>query len=247
MATSRIELLKVPLDIVPPEELESTILDLLSRNGPQHIMLVTLWDLLRARRKGEYRTMVKEAALVLPVSKSLVSGARFLRKTVPYRYHPFNFVIATLTALENYRKSLYLFGAHQRSLLQAERNVRSTFPGLSVVGRYAGYYHRSMERNIMTAIAKAHPSFLIVGDGVPGGARWIFRNRSRLHSGVFLWNDEVIDVFSERRRRVSADLFDKGLDYLPQILKNPLRIFRIFQYLWYTTLLLFSRIFRSAS
>lgn len=247
MATTRINFLKVPLDIVPPEELEATILDLLSRNGSQHIMLVTLWDVLRARRKGEFRSMVTDAALVLPISKSLVGGARFLKKQVPYRYHPFNFIISALTVLDGYRKSVYLFGAHQQSLLKAERNVKSTFPGLSIVGRYTGYFHRNMERNIMTAISKSHPSLLLVGDGIPGGQRWIYRNRSRLHSGIFLWNNEVIDVFSERKRRVSEALFDRGLEYLPLVVKNPLRIFRIFQYIWYTILLLFSRLFRSAT
>ncbi len=247
MATTRIELLKVPLDIVPPEELESTILSLLERNGPQHIMFITLWDLLRARRKGEFRSMVLDAALVLPLSKSLISGARFLHKPVPHRYHPFNFIISSLTVLESYCKSLYLFGAHQRSLMLAERNVRSTFPGLSVVGRYAGYFHRTMERNIMTAISKAHPSLLLIGDGIPGGRRWIFRNKSRLHNGLFLYADDVIEVFADRKRRVSEELFEKGLEYLPSVLKNPLRIFRIFQYLWYTILLLFSRLFRSST
>ncbi len=210
-------------------------------------MFLSLWDFLRARRKGDFRSMVLDAALVLPLSKSLISGARFLQKPVPHRYHPFSFIISSLTVLEAYCKSLYLFGAHQRSLLQAEKNVRSTFPGLAVVGRYPGYFHRNMERNIMTAITKAHPSLLLIGDGVPGGRRWVYRNRSRLHNGLFLWSNDVIDVFSERKRRVSEDLFEKGLEYMPLVLKNPLRIFRIFQYLWYTILLLFSRLFRSAT
>jgi len=54
-------------------------------------------------------------------------------------------------------------------------------------------------------------------------------------------------VFADRKRRVSERLFERGLEYMPQILKNPLRIFRIFQYLGYTILLLFSRLFRSSS
>ena len=37
---------------------------------------------------------------------------------------------------------------------------------MSIVGRFAGYYHKSMERNILTAIVKANPSLVIVGDGI---------------------------------------------------------------------------------
>ncbi len=247
MAVERIEFLKVPLDIVAPEELESVVLDLLARDEPQHIMFVSLWDLLRARRKGEFRVMTQKAALVIPTSKSVLRGIRFLRKDVPVRWQPFDLIIGTLSVLEKYYKSLYLLGGQHRSLIQAERNVRSTFPKLSVVGRFAGFYHRSLERNILTAINKAHPSLVLVGDGIPGGQRWLIRNRNRLHNGLFIWNPDVIDIFSERKRRVSERTFSRGFEYLPQIAKNPLRIFRFFQYLWYNVILLYYRLFRTAA
>ena len=247
MAVERIDFMKVPLDIIAPEDLEPVVLELLARDECQHIMFVSILDVLKARHRGEFRNMVLKASLVIPTSKSLIRGARFLKKKVPVRWQPFNFIIGTLGSLEKYYKSLYLLGAQHRSLLQAERNVRSTFPKLSVVGRFAGYYHKSMERNIQTAIGKANPSLVIVGDGVPGGQRWIHRNRAKLHNGIFIWNHDVIDIFSERKRRVPEKTFERGLEYFPQILKNPLRIFRIFQYLWYNILLLYYRLFRIAA
>jgi N-acetylglucosaminyldiphosphoundecaprenol N-acetyl-beta-D-mannosaminyltransferase len=247
VAVERIEFLKVPLDIVAPENLEGVILDLLAKDEPQHIMFVSLWDVLRARRKGDFRAMVQKAALVIPTSRSLLRGINFLKKSVPVRWQPFDLIIGTLSVLEKYYKSLYLLGGQHRSLIQAERNVRSTFPKLSVVGRFAGFYHRSLERNILTAINKAHPSLVIVGDGIPGGQRWLIRNRNRLHNGLFIWNPDVIDIFSERKRRVSGRTFARGMEYLPQVAKNPLRIFRFFQYLWYNVILLYYRLFRTAA
>ncbi len=238
--------MRVPLDIVPPEDLEQTILELLSREGPQQIMLVSLWDVLRARRRGEFRSMVTSAALVLPVSKSLIRGAAFLKKKKPVRYYPFSLLISVLGTLEKYYKTLYLLGGQHRSLMQAERNVRSTFPHLGIVGRFAGGYHRTMEKNILTAIAKAQPSLVLIGDRMPGGQRWVHRNRKNFRTGIFLWSRDVIDVFSDRKRRVSEKTFERGLEYFPLLLKNPLRFFRIFQYLWYNILLLAYRIFRTA-
>ena len=247
MAVERVDFLKVPLDIVPPEDLESTILELLSRNAPQHIMTVSLWDVLHARHRGEFRSMVTDAGLVIPTSKSLLRGMYFLKKKKAVRYQPFYLIIDILGILEKYYKTAYLFGAQHRSLLQAERNVHSTFPHLGIVGRFAGYYHRSMERNILTAIKKAQPSIVLLGDGIPSGQRWIYRNRSNLHPGLFIWDADVIDIFSERKKRVSEKTFERGLEYFPQIVKNPLRIFRFFQYIWYNILLLFYRLFRASS
>ncbi len=244
MAVQRLNFLNVPIDVVPEAELEPVLLDLLTRNTPQHIMLVSLWDVLRARRRGEFRAMVDKAALVLPVSRSIVRGARFLKKTPPIRHYPFSLIISVFDILERYCKSAYLFGAHTRSLIKAERNVRSTFPGLSIVGRFAGYYHKSMEKNILTAIVKAQPSVALLANGIPGGQKWIHRNRNRLHGGLFIWNADVIDIFSERKRRISEKTFERGLEYFPLVFKNPLRILRIFQYMWYNILLLYYRIFR---
>lgn len=239
--------MKVPLDIIPPEDLETVVMGLLGRDEPQHIMMVSIWDVMRARHRGEFRNMVLKAALVIPTSKSLIRGARFLKKRIPVRYQPFNLIIGTLGILEKYFKSLYLLGAQHRSLLQAERNVRSTFPKLSVVGRFAGYYHKSMEHNILKAITKANPSLVIVGDGIPGGQKWVHRNRAKLHNGIVIWNQDVIDIFSERKRRVSERTFERGFEYFPLVVKNPLRIFRIFQYLWYNILLLYYRLFHTAA
>jgi N-acetylglucosaminyldiphosphoundecaprenol N-acetyl-beta-D-mannosaminyltransferase len=247
LAIERIDFLKVPLDIVPLEDLETIVLDLLSKDEPQHIMLMSLRDVMRARHRGDFRNMVLNAALVIPTSKSLIRGARFLKKKVPVRYYPFNLIIDVLGILERYYKSLYLLGAQQKSLMRAERNVRSTFPKLGVVGRFTGHYHKNMEHNILTAIVKANPSLVLVGDGIPGGQKWIHRNRAKLHGGLFIWDRDVIDIFSERKRRVSERLFDRGYEYLPMVARNPFRFFRIFQYLWYNILLIMYRLFRTAA
>ncbi|MBN1616734.1 MAG: WecB/TagA/CpsF family glycosyltransferase [Spirochaetales bacterium] len=244
MAVERIHLLKVPLDIVHEEDMEEMVLALLSRDGPQHIIMLSLWDFMRARHRGEFQSLVSKAALVIPTSRALVRGARFLKKTAPVRYQSFSFIINVLGILERYYKTLYLLGGNNRSLMQAEKNVRSTFPHLGIVGRFAGHYHRSMERKIQTAIVKAHPSLVIMGNGIPGGQRWIYRNKSKLHSGIFFWDADVIDIFSERKRRVSDKTFERGHEYLGQIVKNPFRILRFFQYLWYNLVLLYYRLFR---
>lgn len=246
MAVERIKFLGLFLDVLKEEDIDKTIMDLLAeqREGPKQIMLVTLWDFLKAKHNGEFRSMLENASLVIPISKSLVGGAAFLRKNPPVRYEPFTFIISVMGVLEKYLKTVYFFGGRNTNLQKAEKNTHSTFPNLRIVGRIPGFYPRAMEKNIKTAIVKAQPSFVIVGGGVPGKQRWIYRNRNQLHNGLFLWDNTIIDIFSERKKRVSPALFNAGFEYLPQVFKNPLRIFRFFQYMWYNVLLLFYRLFK---
>jgi len=102
-------LLKVPIDIVPPDELHDILFRLMPREKKpwqkeksMDIVLLSLWDLLRARRSRKYMEYVFNAALVIPISKSLVSGAKFLTGKTVYRYMPFKFVISILTCLEKH-------------------------------------------------------------------------------------------------------------------------------------------------
>ena len=244
MSVKRINFLNVPLDVLKEEDIEETVMALLQKQGPQQIIFMTLWDVLKARHNNEFRSMVQNAALCLPLSKSLIRGAAFLKKDIPVRRQQFSIIIKFLNVIDAHYKSLYLFGGRQESLLKAEKNVKSTFPGIRIVGRFSGYYRKSIEPHIISAMAKAEPSIVIISSGIPGGRKWVYRNREHFKSGIFIRDASVIDIFSKFKNRPSEAAFEKGYDYLIQILKNPFRMFNIFRYFWYNILLLFYRLFR---
>ena len=200
MAAKRIDLLSVPVDIIQGEELEEEILAMLAKPSAKQIVFLSVWDLLRARINAEYLVALRNADLILPVSKSIIRGAKFLKMPVPQRYNQFDAVIKVLGILDRHYKSLFLFGAHKKSLMTAERNVRFTFPGLQIVGRYVGYYPKDAEKNITQAIFKASPSLVLIGSGIKKGVLWVHRRRNVFNNSIFLWYSDVIDIFSSRKK-----------------------------------------------
>jgi len=243
----RVSFLKVPIDIVEPDQLGRVAFLLLAEGKEQNIVLLSVWDLLRARRNAEYRDYIKKAALVIPISKSIVRGIRFLTGKQAVRYMPFNFVISLLTMLENQEYSSYLLGSKKRILIKIEKNLRETFPGLRIVGRYPGSFRRQEEPIIIEAIRKSSPSLLLVGKGVRGGERWIARNGSKLGKGMRLWCSDLFDVFAERKRHPSRTSFDLGLEWIGYCLQNPVKLLRIFPFMYYNLLLLIYKIFKVGS
>ncbi|MDR0910715.1 MAG: WecB/TagA/CpsF family glycosyltransferase [Spirochaetaceae bacterium] len=239
----RIRLLKIPLDIVTQEQLPWTILRLLQTKAGGNIVLLSLWDLLKARRNAEYRKFVQEASLVLPISKSLVSGAKFLTGKTPARYMPFNFVVSLLSILEKSEYSLYLLGGSQKVLEKTEKNIRQTFPRIRIVGRHRGRIKKIQEASLIEAIHKAAASILLVAKGVRGGEKWIVRHEGRLNKGFRLWCSDLFEVFADKKRRPNQGIFDSGLECLTYIAKNPLKILRFFPYMYYKILLLIYKIF----
>jgi N-acetylglucosaminyldiphosphoundecaprenol N-acetyl-beta-D-mannosaminyltransferase len=220
------------------------VYELLASGKGQNIVLLSLWDLLRARRSGEYRSYIQGAELVIPISKSLISGVKFLTGKKAVRYMPFDFVVHLLTTLEDREFTLYLLGGSRQVLRKTEKNIRQTFPRLRVVGRFFGAFRRQEEATILEAIRKASPSLLLVGKGVRGGEHWISRNSGQLNQGLRLWCSDLFDVFVERKRRPSRLTFDRGLEWIGYCFQNPLKFLRIFPYFYYKLLLLTYRFFR---
>jgi len=239
----RVNLLKVPVDIISPDQLGPFVYDLIKEEKEHNIVLLSLWDLLRAMRSGEYRTYVLRASLVIPISKSIISGVKFLTGKKAYRYMPFDFIVSILTILENREFSCYLLGGKIKVLLKTEKNIRQTFPRLRIVGRFPGHFRRQEEATIIKAIKKASPSLLLVGKGIRGKERWIARNNLSLGKGMRLWCSDIYDVFAERKKHPSRAAFDSGLEWIGYCFQNPLKFFRIFPYFYYKIILLINKLF----
>ncbi len=240
----RVKVVNIGVDVVSSDSLEELVKGMLEDGGRHQIVFLSLRDLLKARHNSELMRTVKEASLVIPISRGIVSGAKFLGRELPERYMPFEFVIKLLGILERLKRSVYLLGGRPADLQVAASNLRASFPGLSIVGRCAGYYTRPMEKNIVIAIKKASPSLVLVGTGLPGRARdpWVANNKRNFHSGIYLWCGECFDIFSGRREKPARRSWERGTDSLHELPRKPWRLFRGFLYLYYALLLVIHRI-----
>lgn len=236
--------MRVGIDALEEEQIAPAVEQLVAAGKTTQIVLVRWWDFMRARARRSYRACLREADLVIPVSRSLVFAAKLLRGVRPARYMPFDLVIRILGALEERSHSLYVLGGTPRTIRIVEQNLRETFPGVRFVGRYSGYYGKQLEADIITAIRKAAPDFVLIGPGVPGGERWVSRNRGSLCPGIFLAAPDVFDIFADRRQRGSRKAFQRGLDFVPDLLRRPWRLLRFFVYLWFVLMLGVFKLFR---
>ncbi len=240
----RVKIVNVPVDVVHEDELEETIKGMLADGDRHQIVLLTLWDLLKARHNAEMRRTVKEASLIIPVSKGIVRGARFLHRELPVRFMPFEFVIRLLGILEKYKKSVYLLGNRPEELQVSAGNLRASFPSLGIVGRCAGYYPKGMEKNIILAIRKASPSLLLAGYGLPARDTWVANNKRNFNAGIYLWCGDCFDIFSGKRNKPSRAAWENGTESLPAVMSHPWRVFRGLRYFYYAILLVVHRLRR---
>lgn len=249
MAVKRIEILGVPVDVCPPEKLESEILEIMAKPGTKQIVFLNIWEMIKASKKGskagaELNECLKNADLILPVSKSILKAAKRMKLEVPERYNPFHTTIRILSILDHNYRSLYLLGDKQKALQAAESNLRDTFPGIQIVGRYLGFFGKKMEENVVQAIYKSSPSLVLLGDGIKEKNLWPYNRKEKFSSSMFLYYKDAIGIFAERKRRVDDNTFEKGREIYGEVLRNPLKIFLIFPYIGFRLRLFWNRIFR---
>jgi N-acetylglucosaminyldiphosphoundecaprenol N-acetyl-beta-D-mannosaminyltransferase len=240
MEIERVTIAGIPVDNLREETFEDTVYALAEGKQVRQVIFLSLWGLMRARRDKEFRRCV-ENALVIPISKGIQKGAKFLKKEIPARYMPFDFMIRFFAALEARGRSLYILGGRPAELRSIEQNLKQTFPGLKIVGRYTGYYPKSKERDICTAIKKASPHCVFIGPGIRGKEKWVSRHKASFASGVFVWSVQVMDIISGKKAKVSRETFQKGLEFVPELVRRPWRVMRGIVYLYYAFLLIIYR------
>lgn len=244
MAIERINLLGVPVDICEPQNLENEVMEIMAMPGTKQIIFLSIWDLFKARHNEDFAECLKSASLILPISKSILRGAKFLKKNVPVRYNPFNASIQILSIMDSHYKSIYLLGSSKKTLQQAEVNLRDTFPQLKIIGRYVGYYSKNAENSLVEAIFKSKPDLVLISDGIQEKNCWAYHRRNSFSSSIFLYYKDAFGIFSERIKRVKEKTFDRGHEIFVEILHNPFKIFLLFPFLWYILVLVWYRLFR---
>ncbi|MCL2480083.1 MAG: WecB/TagA/CpsF family glycosyltransferase [Spirochaetaceae bacterium] len=239
----KIDVIGIPVDALTYEELEAKVKELLADQKKHHILFLSLRDIVMAKFKRELRTNIETASLILPTSSYICSGAKFLKRAyIPQKIYTFEFIIKLLGAIENNGKSVYLLGGKRDVLQVTESNIKSSFPGLNIVGRCTGFFPKEMEKNIITAIKKASPALVLAGTGLPRKRYWVTRHKSFFNPGIFLWVDKAFDIFVGKKSKPARTTGGIFLEKAGRLIRNPLRIFNIFIYILYFILLLYYKI-----
>lgn len=242
MKPKRIRFLKVPVDNIDRENLSHYLENLLKAGGRHQIVLLSTKKLFKARRNRDFMRCLNEAALVLPVSSGITKGLKFQKKGNITRYNPYELIIQIFMVVEKLRKTAYLLGGHPEDLKEAEKNLKISFPNLKIFGRFAGYFKKDVEDNVVLAIKKSAPALLFVGRGIKGSEVWITEHKNQFNDGLYIYADNFLEVFAGREKRVSKELFNMGLENMSGVIYKPWLLFRIFSFLYFKFLVLFYRI-----
>ena len=242
MNKTRIYVLGLPIDIVNNNCLPELIEELYRMPGNKQILLLNFHDFMKAQFNLNFRKIVFNSALILPVSRKIIWAAKFLRLQKPYLYYPYDFIIRLLGILEEKSHSVYLLCSDSRGVKRVESTVRNTFPKIRIVGRYTGHFRTDEAKDIITAIKKSSPALLLAGKSLKRRQAWLNDKANQINTGISIWEGSFADVFAGRKQKPNYECYNPIRGLFVLIIK-PWRIFRIFTYIIFYIRVFFQRIF----
>ncbi|WP_166173398.1 WecB/TagA/CpsF family glycosyltransferase [Rubrobacter tropicus] len=157
-------------------------------------------------------------------------AAKILGGSLPERITYADWLPRLATFAESEGLSLFFLGARPGVAEKAARRLRSTRPGLEIVGIHHGFFDHaanSPENGAVVAeINAAGPDLLLLGLGMPLQERWLMENLENLNVGAALTGGAFLDYAAGNLRRGPRLLTDNGLEWLARLLVEPRRLWR---------------------
>lgn len=126
--------------------------------------------------------------------------------------------------------NIFFLGATEDVLTNIRQRMSIDYPNLRVVGTFSPpyklvYSHEEV-KDIISKINTAKPDVLWVGMTAPKQEKWIYLNKDQLDVKFIGAIGAVFDFYAGRVKR-SHPIFQRlGLEWLPRLAREPLRLWR---------------------
>jgi N-acetylglucosaminyldiphosphoundecaprenol N-acetyl-beta-D-mannosaminyltransferase len=223
----RIRILGISVDNVVEAEAIKRIIGFVAENRPHQVVTVNPEFVMEAQHNRPFRRVLAAADLATPDGFGLLLAARLRGNAFRGRVTgvALTALIAACAAERGW--SLYLLGAAPGVAERAAAVLQRSYPGLHIVGCFAGSPRPSDERDIQERIIAAQPTVLLVAYGHPAQELWIARNQPLLRVPVAIGVGGVFDYLAGETLLAPAWMRRAGLEWLYRLIRQPRRWRRI--------------------
>ena len=217
-------ILGVPVHAVTMAETLALIEGYMAAPGLHQIATVNPEFVMAAQSDDEFRRVLAAADLCLPDGVGLLYAARRTGRRLPERVpgSELVYLLAERAAARGW--PLFLLGAAPGVAEEAAAVLGGRFPGLRVVGTYAGSPDPAEDEALVARVNASGATLLYVAYGAPRQDKWIARNRGALTTvRVAIGVGGSLDFITGRAVRAPRWLQRLGLEWLHRLVKEPWR------------------------
>ncbi|MGM0123797.1 N-acetylglucosaminyldiphosphoundecaprenol N-acetyl-beta-D-mannosaminyltransferase [Enterococcus sp. AZ194] len=218
----------IPVDALTYEQIVNDVPIYLTNNKKMTAISVNPQIVTEAKKYPEIVSFINQSTHRIPDGIGIVLVSKLTKGPITTRVAGIELMTKFLAYANEYKKSVFFYGAKPEVIADAAKNIQEQYPDLVVAGAIDGYTNLT-EEEIIQQINQQQPDFLFVGLGFPRQEQWLARNVDRLKVSIFQDVGGSFDVFSGHVKRSPQFFIDYHLEWLYRSLSNPKRIGRIFQ------------------
>ncbi len=218
-----VSILGVRADDVTYAETLDLVAAYITARAPRQVATVNPEFIVAAQSDAAFRDILSHTALNLPDGIGVLWAARRLG-------HPLRERVAGVDVTERIAQragregwKIFLLGAAEGVAHRVAEAWRTRYPGISLVGAYAGSPRAEEEEAIVERIRAAQPDVLFVAYGAPAQDKWIARNLRRLGVPVCMGVGGAFDFIAGVTRRAPRWMQRLGLEWLHRLIRQPWR------------------------
>ncbi len=190
---------------------------------PHQICTVNPEFVMEARRNPSFAAVLEGADLCIPDGVGLLWAAKRAGQPLPERVTGSDGVplIAERAARKGWR--LFLLGAGPGVAERAAEVLTARYPGLQVVGAYAGSPRDEDAADILARIHAARPDVLFVAYGHPKQDFWIAKHGAAANVPTMMGVGGSLDFLVGVQKRAPAWIRRINLEWLYRLITQPWR------------------------
>lgn len=184
-----------------------------------------------SRGDRDFRAALKQSDWLIPDGAGVVLASRLLKGRIRERVTGSDIFREVMHRLERVGwKSVFFLGAAQKTLEEIRAKVNREFPNVRVAGTFSppfkSQYSESETQAMVDAVNASGADVLWVGMTAPKQEKWIHQNRHRLSVKFAGGIGAVFDFYVGNVKRSHPAFQAMGLEWLPRLIQEPLRLWR---------------------
>lgn len=213
-------------------EIVRSVMDGLTRSAAtEYLCCANPHSIVVAEKDTAFKDALQNAAILLPDGQGIVVAAAILGRPTCRKVAGYDFFYQLSAALDDAGGCKYFFlGATQQVLKKIEKKVKEEFPRIEICGLwsppFAENFSEADNAAIISAVNEAAPDVLWLGLTAPKQEKWIYTYRDRLKVPFAAGIGAVFDFYAGNKQRSGQFWIDRGLEWLPRLLREPGRLWK---------------------
>lgn len=230
LALDTVRILGVDVNKLSIDDLLVYILGVIYEKQKAIIANVNSFALNLAYEQPKFRKFLNQSDIVFCDGVGVQLGAKLLKKQIPYRYTPPDWIPLLSQICVEHDFTMYFLGAKPGVVEVAANRLHEQFPALKIVGMHHGYFNKNSfsdeNMRIIKQINQLKPNILVIGFGMPLQEYWLAENWHNLDVNVALPVGAMFDYLAGNVYRAPRWITDNGFEWLARLIIEPRRLWK---------------------